>query len=66
VLTVAHNIIDEDTRQLFGKIHFFPGVNGELKDPYEVADIYIPGQYCLNPKTESDFALLKLKRRVPL
>ena len=63
VLTVAHNIYNRNTGEIYKDFKFYPQQFGKLDDPYEVEDFFLPGKFCLDPDVSSDYALLKLKKR---
>ena len=64
VLTAAHNLYSYQTGEFNFRFQFYPGLYGDLKDPYEVEDFFFPGKYILNPCVSNDYALLKLKKPV--
>ena len=66
VLTSAHNLYNYSTGEVYKEIKFYPGQDGDLKDPCEIEDVFIPGKYILKPSVEHDYALLKLKDKVRL
>ena len=60
VLTAAHNLFNKETGEFYKKIKFYPGQCGVLEKAYEIENLYIPGQFFLNPSVTYDYALLKL------
>ena len=68
-LTVAHNLFNKDTREVYQEIKFYPGHQGRFEEgcKYEVEDFFFPGRFTIEPKpaTKYDFALLKLSKEVP-
>ena len=64
VLTAAHNLYNYQTGELYLWFQFYPGLYGDLKEPYEVEDFFLPGKYILDPYVSNDYALLKLKKPV--
>ena len=66
VLTSAHNLYNKTTGEVYKEIKFYPGQSGDMKNPCEIEDIFIPGKFILQPSVEHDYALLKLKKKVDL
>jgi len=63
VLTSALNIFDMKAREDYHDIKFYPGLCGKLENGYEIDSYYYPRPYRLNPSTENDYAILKLKQK---
>ena len=63
VLTVAHNIYNRQTGEIYKDFKFYPQQFGKLEDPYEIEDFFFPWKFCLDPDVSNDYALLKLKKR---
>ena len=65
ILTAAHNLFNWKTGEFHFDFRFYPGVKGPLKDAYEVDDLFVNGKYMLKPCIANDYAILKLKEKVP-
>ena len=64
VLTAAHNLCLQTTREEYHHFRFYPGHSGDMHDCYNISSVFIPPRYFLTNKPKHDFALLKLDRNV--
>ena len=64
VLTVAHNVYNCETNEVFQNLRFYYRQSGKLGKANKVCDIFVPGKYGFKPNAVNDYALLKLSEKI--